>query len=73
MFNVFFPTAVLYNPVACIDNQYWEEWSPCSQTCDIGTRSRKRLINNGQLQETEEEYCNLQYCPGILLYCNKTL
>ena len=57
----------------------WSTWSDCSQSCDIGTRSRENYDEHGQLQDTETEYCNTQYCPGknndtfILIHTSKDI
>lgn len=56
-------------PCPCIVSA-WSAWSPCTKTCDGGSRSRSRIVLRAssrgaacpQLEEYEE--CNTQTCTG---------
>ncbi|XP_065928936.1 hemicentin-1 isoform X2 [Magallana gigas] len=45
----------------------WTPWSACSKPCDVGIQSRTRLYDGEN--RTEEQYCNLQYCPDKGVSC----
>ena len=49
----------------------WSEYSPCSRTCGVGKKTRKRLCENGFVGQvgcdigstTDEATCNTEACP----------
>ncbi|XP_034301337.2 uncharacterized protein [Magallana gigas] len=49
------------------NNSDWTAWSVCSKPCDVGIQSRTRLYDGEN--RTEEQYCNLQYCPDKSVSC----
>ncbi|CAH1242272.1 HMCN1 [Branchiostoma lanceolatum] len=79
-------TTVDCNNCTCAEGQYtcttetcdqdcewnsWETWSPCTETCGGGIRTRQRTytapVGNGlcvdMTETTETEYCNTDSCP----------
>jgi len=57
----------------CTPNE-WEEWSPCSASCDNGTRVRTRTTQGADCTNTttvEEEICAEVPCPNET--CQRTL
>eukprot|EP01012_Entosiphon_sulcatum_P049575 TRINITY_DN6820_c0_g1_i6.p1 TRINITY_DN6820_c0_g1~~TRINITY_DN6820_c0_g1_i6.p1 ORF type:complete len:7637 (+),score=112.47 TRINITY_DN6820_c0_g1_i6:5459-28369(+) len=58
-----------YCQVDCVVGP-WQDWTPCSKDCGVGTRTRTRVVRQaaefGGLacpQLVEEEYCNTHDCP----------
>lgn len=46
----------------------WSSWSACSQTCNGGTRIRRRTCVGGVScigTNVQEQQCNTQSCPGM--------
>ncbi|XP_061164183.1 uncharacterized protein LOC133173223 [Saccostrea echinata] len=46
----------------------WTSWSSCSKSCGVGTQNRTKM-SDGEIMR-EEQFCNLQYCPGIGVSCS---
>ena len=44
----------------------WAPWSPCSKSCDVGTKARFRncLMEKGCNKIMDQNDCNIFQCPS---------